>query len=216
VLPFSLAVTASTCGSIGLDDSRQHQTFMKLNDITYQRTTFLAEEGDLSPYDTIKRKTRSGAVRNGDAEGLDTGTPVYSITGYDPSFRLAVKQGQALVIYQAAINPRATRGGDMLDIAGKVERIGIRLADDRYEAASITDREQIGHLVGMIVEAPYNHGALMNTGNKLVLLTFELEDQTSVLQGFWLDSGMMGSNIQLPPEFGAAVWDAVIAQRESP
>src|SRR3972149_7067367 len=108
---------------------------MKLNGITYQRTALAADEDGLSFYDTVTRKTRSGAVRNGDAEGLEPGTSVYSIAGYDPGFRLVVRRGQELVIYQASRNPRATKADDMLDIGGKVERIGIRLPEDRSEAA---------------------------------------------------------------------------------
>src|SRR3972149_6247395 len=79
VLLTSLA--SSSCGSIGLDGNRQHQTFMKLNGITYQRTALAADEDGLSFYDTVTRKTRSGEVRNGDAEGLEPGTSVYSIAG---------------------------------------------------------------------------------------------------------------------------------------
>jgi len=213
VLLSSLVV--SSCGSIGLDSNRQHQTFMKLNDITYQRSAFAADENDLSVYDTVKRKTRSGVVRNGDAEGLEPGTPVYSIAGYDPGFRVAVKQGQEPAIYQAMRSPRWQNAGDMLDIVEKVERIGIRVLEERTEAASITDQEQIDRLVGMIVEAPYSPDLLMNPGVRSVFLTFYLVDGTRILQVFWLDSGVLGTNIQLPQEFGAAIWDAMVAQRES-
>ena len=126
-----------------------------------------------------------------------------------------MKQGEELIIYQVERNPRATKASDMLDIGGKVNRIGIRLPDERLEAASIDDQWQIDHLVGMILEAPYGPDLLMNTGVKSVFLTFYLVDGTRILQIFWLDSGVLGTNIQLPHEFGAAIWDAMVAQRES-
>ena len=86
-----------SCSSIGINSNAGHSDFMRLNDIEYlaisQPTPLLAAQYDLSVYDTVKRKTKSGAYRNGDAEGLEPGTPVYALSVYAPGFRLAVKRG---------------------------------------------------------------------------------------------------------------------------
>jgi hypothetical protein len=192
--------------------------FIKLNGILYAPAyptdhVPIREQG-LTLYDTIKRK-RSNVYRDGDASALAAGTPVYAIDDYAPSFRLAVKQGEELIVYQAQRNPSATRAGDMLDIGGRVKRIGIRLPDERFETSSITDQVQINRLVGLILESPYGREAIVHTGVKSVFLTFDLLDGTSIVHIFWLDSSVLGANIQLPQEFGAEIWEAIIAQREA-
>ena len=121
------------------------------------------------------------------------------------------------MVYQVNRNPMAKRGADMLDIGGRVERIGIRLPEDRFEVASIADQGKIDELVQMILDAPFDSTYLMNPGVKLVMLSIYLLDGTRVGGFFWLDSGILSPpNLQLPLEFSAAIGQAIAAERETP
>ena len=60
---------------------------------------------------------------DGDAAFLATREPVYAVTGYAPTFRRAATHNGQLVLYEGDSNPTAVRGGDLLDIEGKVTSI---------------------------------------------------------------------------------------------
>lgn len=57
---------------------------------------------------------------DGDAAYLDKGTALYAVKGYRPTFRLAARRDDQLVLFQAAENPRAQRWADLLDPRDKV------------------------------------------------------------------------------------------------
>jgi hypothetical protein len=57
---------------------------------------------------------------DGDAAYLDKGTALYAVKGYQPTFRLAARRDDQLVLFQAAENPRAQRWADLLDPRDKV------------------------------------------------------------------------------------------------
>jgi hypothetical protein len=82
---------------------------------------------DIGPRFATVRFTLAGTIhdpsyrpRDGDAAFLPIGTPVYTVRGYRSSFRLAVRTRAGNVLFEADSNPRAKRGADLLDIAGKV------------------------------------------------------------------------------------------------
>jgi hypothetical protein len=194
---------------------------IKLNGILYTAPVYWLDslsigESDLTLYATIKRKDRN-VYRDGDASLLDAGTPVYSIAGYAPGFRLAVKKGQDVVLYQVSRNPSAKKGVDLLDVGGKVEYIGISKTDSATILATITEQAQIDSLVGMVLDAPvFGSASRTNSGTRVVMLSLRLLDGTEAGGFFWLDSGVLSPpGIQLPGEFGAAIWAAIVAQRES-
>jgi hypothetical protein len=95
--------------------------FIKFKGITYihQYENVFLKESDLSPYSEIKFKIDGNVnspdykSREGDAAYLQTGTPVYSLSGYSPDFRLAVRQDGKLLIYEADTNPQAKNGSDL-------------------------------------------------------------------------------------------------------
>jgi hypothetical protein len=99
--------------------------------------------------------------KDGDAAFLPAATPVYIVRGYRPEFRLAARRDGHIVVYEADTNPQATRGEDLLDLAGKVAYIGVNSDQDGVtELASITDARQVSDMVQMVLEAPVSTAEL--------------------------------------------------------
>ena len=87
--------------------------------------------------------------QDGDAAYLEAGSRLYQVLGYRPSFRLAARQDGRLVIFEANTNPRARAGRDLLDLEGKVRRIGVNSrADGVTELGAITDPKQVASMIG--------------------------------------------------------------------
>jgi hypothetical protein len=191
--------------------------FIKFNDITYlqEHQGFSINENDLSSYGEIKYKVAGNVnnpnyrIKNGDAGYLEAGTPVYSLAGYAPDFRLVVKNNQELVVYEADTNPKALKGSDLLDIGGKVESISINSRiDGKTELASIKEKTRVNELVEMILEAPVDQDS-SKTGSEQYFLEFHLGDGTTTKRSYWLDTGLLSRGIQLPEEFGTAIRSAL-------
>ena len=96
-------------------------------------------------------------LEDSEATGLEPGTSVHAIDGYQPGFAVAAYSYGILHVYKAKLgpdspNPRLRRGDDLLDVAGKVQRIGV-MDHTGYgawaEAASIRDRAEVDGLVEM-------------------------------------------------------------------
>ena len=195
--------------------------FIKLNDISYygDYRSDSIDENDLSLYDKIRHNVnnvRNPAykIKNGDAAFLEAGTPVYSVAGYAPTFRLVARKNQELFIYEVGSNPKAKIGSDLLDIGGKVDYISINSAiDGKSELASIREQTQVDYLVRMILEAPVDQDS-SKTGSEQYFLEFHLKDGTVTKQSYFLDTGVLHRGIQLPEEFGAAIQSALNEQRK--
>ena len=218
VLTMILLICLAGCSSIPWGISNiDWVDFVKLNDITYLRTNQIAaiNESDLSPYDKISYKVADNVrnpaykIKNGDAAYLEMGTPVYLLGGYAPDFRLVVRNNQGFIIFEADTNPKAKKGGDLLDIGGKVEYISINSSTDGdTELASIKYQTQIDKLVGMILEAPVDQDSSPR-GAEAYFLEFHLKDGTSTKRCYWLDTGVLHRGMQLSEEFSAVIKSAL-------
>ncbi len=213
-----MILSAASCARTKLKMPSHYGQMIKFNDITYavifHPTTFAADH-DLTLFDTVKRKDNL-VLLNGDAEGFEAGTQVYTLDDYAPSFRLAVKQDSEIIIFQAQLNPHAVKANDFMDIGGRVKRISIHDPDKYKEIVSITDQQQIDKLVVLLLEAPYSNEVLMNPGTKAVTIKFCLVDGTETGGFLWLDSGVYGSFIQLPEEFCMTIRNIIIEQQTIP
>src|SRR5207248_238944 len=93
-------------------------------------------------------------VEDGDAAYVPAGSPVYSIHGYAPTFRVGARRDDGrLVLYEARSNPTARVGRDLLDIEGKVSAIA--LLDEKRATpvvARISDPNRIDALVRLVLE----------------------------------------------------------------
>ena len=92
--------------------------------------------------------------QDGDATFLNPGTPVYTVKGYSPKFRLATLEQGRPTLYEADTNPLARTGEDLLDIRGKVTAIDILNDDDENTLlATIDDGPTIARFVDKVLEA---------------------------------------------------------------
>jgi hypothetical protein len=168
------------------------------------------EAADLGPaYATIQFQVAGNApfgylMKDGDTTLLPTGTTVYRIKGYAPTFYLAAERDGQLVLYELLIEPGARQGSDFLDIGGKVREIVVRQPYEG-ERGRITDPQQVNRLVDLLLQAPVS-GATEAPGEHIYVLDFHLQDGTEVSREYnhdanFLASGIPGRGITPPPEF---------------
>ena len=155
-------------------------------------------------------KSRGYRSKDGDAAFVNSGSPVYTVKGYQPEFRLAARDLRGeLMLYEAFTNPRAETGGDLLDIDGKVRYMGVNSEEDgTTELAAIRNAEQVDALVDMVVEAPVEGGNWSCEGSTY-FLDFHLNDSTVVTRGYCGSSGLLSRGIMLPETFQSAVEQAL-------
>ena len=174
----------------------------------------------LGPVFATVRCKLAGAVtdptyrpKDGDAAFVAPGTPVFTVKGYRPTFRLAIRGARGIILFEADTNPRARRGADLLDIGGKVRAIGITAASGgTVELARITNPVQITRLVGLILRAPVDQKRPSLSPARYTL-TFHLVDGTSVARSYWPDSGELSRGIMTSRAFAAAIKRAATAGR---
>lgn len=143
-------------------------------------------------------------IKDGDTAFLDAGTKVYTVNGYNPTFRLAAHKNNAVTLYEADTNPRARKGADLLDIGGKVLYIGIVSDQDGVtELGAIKDPRLVAKLVTLVLEAPVDQNR--QGGNRRYFIAFHLVDGTVVTRVYWLDTGELARGILLPKAFGLAI-----------
>lgn len=194
--------------------------FIQVERITYLVATNhvgrAPTESDLGlVYARVKRNvvesvhTTNYQPKDGDAAFLAPGTAIYMVRGYAPTFRLAARLEGHLVFYEADTNPDARTGADLLDIGGKVTSIGVNSAQDGVtELTAITDSRQVDNLVSLVLAARVNQGQVEVKGPDYII-AFHLQDGTAVVRAYWRQTGELARGIQLPPEFGVAVQQAV-------
>jgi len=190
--------------------------FVMFNDVKYMADHYDGGQGlsdaDLDgAYATVRFKL-SGNVKNpnyrsknGDAAFLEPGTKVYKLKNYKPEFRLAVKDGEKLKIYEAYHNTRAKTGGELLDIDGKVSWIGINSDEDGItEFGSIKDDLEVLDLVNMVMQADIYNEYQGGNGRRYFLV-FYMKDGTSVRRAYYMDSNYLSPGMILPEEFQSKI-----------
>lgn len=191
--------------------------FIRFDGITYMslpsRASSPIDAGDIdSPFAEVQFKVagevtdRSYQPRDGDAAFLEIGTVIYRLSDYEPSFRLAVRRNGDVRVYEAIRNPAATRGRDLLDIAGKVESIRIKSTTGyQRELALIDGPDEVSRLVELVVDAPVNASAVNDFTRRSYVVVFQLVDGSEVTRFYWPDSGELQGGVILPPAFVEAV-----------
>ena len=210
------------------DDARPQQSivdwihFIKFGGITYQANGYFSGtvtvdgERDLSVEDlgpefyrvAFRLKGYVGRIhlsQNGDAAYLDPGTPVYTVNGYAPEFRLATINDGKVTLFQADTNPAAKVGADLLDIRGRVASISIHGHQSGIpELASIGDPELVEWMVDMALAAPVDQDRRDREG-EWYYLAFHLEDGTAAVRNFFLESGELARGIMTHASFQLSI-----------
>ncbi len=194
--------------------------FIKFDGITYlasfDHTGRSLQESDLGPIFASVRFRLDGNVhdpdyhsQDGDAAFLDAGTPVYTVKGYKPQFRLAAHRDGSIVLFEADTNPNARHGADLLDIGGKVRYIGINSEQDGItELGAVKDPQQVAALVAMVLKAPVDQNH-QNEAGPSYFIAFHLNDETTTTRGYGTQSRELSRGIMMPEEFEVAVEEAL-------
>lgn len=190
--------------------------FIKFSDITYTGSNYNYNNNltidDLGPEYAQVNFNVSGSIhdpryssKNGDAAYHNAGTPVYTINGYAPEFRLAVYENGIVKIYEAESNPRAVKGADLLDLVSKVDYISINSeVDGTTVLATINDPLIVQEMVKMTLEADLKGDSSHVQGSRY-FIAFHLLDGTLVTRSYWIDQGLLWPTILLPEEFATLV-----------
>ena len=149
------------------------------------------------------------AHRDGDATYLNPGTPVYSVKGYAPEFRLAALEDGNVRLFEADTNSAAKTGEGLLDIRGKVTAINVLSEEDgRTVLAIIDDEGVVENFVELVLESLVDQEHRDREGPRY-FLGFRLADGTSVVRAFWLESGELWRGIMTDPTVASMVSSAL-------
>lgn len=174
------------------------------------------EDNDLGPVYATVQYMLSGNVndpgyraQDGDTAFLTTGTTIYAVKGYAPSFRLAARRDGRIVLYEADTNPHAKTGADLLDIGGKVRSISILSDQDGVTPLGVIgDAAEVKSLTAMVLAAPVDQSR-QSAGGQRYFIAFNLLDGTRVARAYWPGTGELSRGILLPAAFADAVASAL-------
>jgi hypothetical protein len=235
-LPFTLLLAA--CASYHVD----YIDFVKANGITYvggyttgDRLGRPLTDADLGAEQFRVKQSLARAgngpgsqVSDGDAAFVAVGEPVYSVSGYAPTFRLAARHDDRLVLYEADTNPAARTGRDLLDIEGKVVGMALVSGKDGVTILGrITDRSRIDDLVRLVLSAPVDQSPPSTAAssrtplptpttpiqirNYGVFVAFELADGSATRRSYDIANGVLQRGILLAGPFRSAIEELVAA-----
>lgn len=149
---------------------------------------------------------------------LPAGTPIYTVSGYRPDFRLAAVLRDRIVLYQVWANPRAKTGQDLFDISGKVSTVQIRREDSRTREAvraffhpqnriEITAPSEVDALVELVLKSPVGQPGHPDYKDTVFRywITFHLWDGTALGGAYFPSAGRFRGGLVLPPEFRQAI-----------
>ena len=179
----------------------------------FQSTTVPLAASDLGPtLFTVHRMYRdipvSAPHQDGDAGILAVGTPVYSVNGYRPTFRLAARFTGQIVLFEADFSTHARTGADLLDIRGKVASIAVLDPQTHQPLGAISAPSAVSSLVEDVLNSPVEATRLDQNVETWVVV-FHLRDGTTTMRSYWRDSGLLMWGIETPPGFGQALQLAV-------
>ena len=144
-------------------------------------------------------------IQDGDATMLPVGTPLHTVKGYRPGFRLAAQLADGGIrLYECDDNLEAKTGADLLDVAGKTTAIAINSeTDGTTPLGRIADQTLAARLAAALETAPVQAG--IEPAGARYFVVFQLQDGTSVSRVYWSETGLLGRGIQAPAEFRSAV-----------
>jgi hypothetical protein len=139
-----------------------------------------------------------------DCNLLSPGEQVYSIKGYQTSFRLAVRTTDGIFFFDVGNNPRARTGTDLFDLENKVQSLAVAPIDNPgSETKTISDPATVQKLVGEVLAAPVISSCAF-AGNEKALL-FYMKDGELLELSYWPTGQGLETEwpqcVQLPQDF---------------
>jgi len=146
--------------------------------------------------------------RDGDSWGLSVGMEVFTVVGYSPEFRLALRvPGQPPLMLEVVEYDKARSGADILDLGGKVARLDIfgevGSAAPPIPIATLSDQGELDQLVERLLQAPIATNVPIPDGGTFYTLQFTLHDGTHVSRQY-SPIGYVG-NLDVSPPFEAEI-----------
>jgi hypothetical protein len=176
------------------------------------------ERGDLGPVFAVVRgnpprndPTLAYRAGDGDAAFLAPGSPVYTVKGYRPSFRVAASHHGRLWLYEANEAMSTRTGADLLDLAEKVRYLSVN--SGRVELARIKDRGRVAELVRSVLEAPVGP-TRGRAEDRYCFVVFNMVDRTAVRRAFLPETGELMPGVFAPRTFSEAVESALRGRQE--
>lgn len=144
-------------------------------------------------------------ARDGDAAYLPAGTELRSFADANPALRLAVHEDGAWRVYEVGEVPDARTGGDVLDLAGGVEKVELLDGDSATEVlGSVDEPADVQRLVDAVLEAPAGKPEHERLGDESpVFVRFTLVDGTAVQRPWHRSAGVLASQVAAPDELEA-------------
>jgi hypothetical protein len=178
-------------------------------------------EANLGPvYDTIN--TSEGGCSPAPSQGnystyLAAGTQLYTVKGYQPSFRLAVKQAvsnsqQSITLLEAISNPHASKGGALMQLDQKVDSILLYPESSSSSSPAtpplktVSSPQQVAKLIALFDQAPVR--AIAATGGTSDRLVFHFSDGTLSSLVYEPATGWTNRNVILPATFASLLTGA--------
>ncbi len=139
---------------------------------------------------------------------LSDGEPIYSVKGYQTSFRLAVRSSNGIFFFEVGQNPHARTGADLLDIGGKVQFITVGPIDNPGSPTrTIRNSVSVEKLVNEILAAPIAPQENCTFRGSEEALLFHLQDGSVVEISYWPSLTMLSTAwpqcVQLPQNFAS-------------
>jgi hypothetical protein len=139
-----------------------------------------------------------------DCDILSPGEQVYSIKGYQTSFRLAVRTTDGVFFFDVGNNPRARTGADLFDLENKVQSLAVAPIDNPgSETKKISNPATVQKLVGEVLAAPVLSNCSFG-GNEEALL-FHMKDGSLLELNYWPAGQGLQTQwpqcVQLPADF---------------
>jgi hypothetical protein len=175
-------------------------------------------QADLGPvYDTINADIHACAPppTGNYSTFLAQGTQLYTIKGYQPWFRLAVKEAASgstpsITFIEATANPHASTGGELLQLDNKVDAILLYPQSSLSSSPTsptppplktVRAQEQVAKLITLFDQAPLQ--AKQDTGSTSDVLVFHFRDGT--ISGLVYDptTGWTDRGVGLPSTFAS-------------
>jgi hypothetical protein len=216
----------AACGGAGGETrwaTVDYRDFLQFGGVTY----YVADHGvgrpvapgDLGPRFTVVRGNppesdagRAYRLRDGDAAFVPVGSPVFTVKGYRPSFRLAASHQGRLRLYEADTAVGARTGADLLDLAGKVRYLSVN--SGRSELTRVKDQTRVAELVRQVLAAPVGPSG-GRAEDRYCFVVFNLTDRTAVRRAFFPGTGELAPGVFAPPAFTEAVEGALKARGRS-
>jgi hypothetical protein len=203
--------------------STDYRDFMRFGGVTYYAVEHdvgrPVARGDLGPRFALvgdnppeSDPTHAYRMRDGDAAFVPAGSPVFTVKGYRPSFRLAASHRGRLRLYEADAAVGARTGADLLDLAGKVRYLSVN--SGRFELARIKDRPRVAELVQQVLAAPVRPTS-GRAEHRYCFVVFNLTDRTAVRRAFVPATGELKPGVFVPPPFTEAVEGALEARQRT-